>query len=124
MTALAFCGFLMTEPPYTAAAAFRDSNFRGARLVDPALEAGPSDFGVNFLGFLFSPFVEAGGLFSLLTGEAAGFDWLGAAGLFAACGLEASFGGDFFDSVSFFVADSFGLEDGAFGCGSCFAGED
>jgi type III secretory pathway component EscT len=84
MTALALCGFLLIDLFYAAAAALRDSSFRGARLVDPALELAPSDFGVNFLGFLLSPFVEAGGLFSLLAVEAAGFDWLVAAGLFVA----------------------------------------
>ena len=59
----------------------------------------------------------------MLAGEAAGFDWLDDAGLFAVCGLEASFGGDFFDSASL-VVDSLGLGDGAFGCEPCFDGVD
>lgn len=93
-------------------------------MVDPELEGGPSDFDVNFLGFLRSPLVDAGGLFSLLGAEVACFDWVDAVGLFAVCGLEAAFGGDFFDSTSVFEAGSFGLEDGAFDCDSCFEGED
>jgi hypothetical protein len=107
------------------AIALRDSSFRGARLgAASEVDFAESDFGINFLGFLRSPFVDAGGLFSLFSVVTTGFDCVDAVGLFADSSFEASFGGDLFGSESFFEAGPLGLEvcafGCAFGCASCF----
>lgn len=65
-----------------------------------------SDLVANFLGFLFSPLVDAGDLFSLFSADVAEFD---AASLLADCGFEASFGGDFFGCSTLVAAESFDL---------------
>ena len=71
--------YFLFERTDVYAAALRDSSFRGARLgAVPELAFALSAFGVNFLGFLRSPFVGAGGLFSLLSAVDVVFDGAGA----------------------------------------------